>query len=551
MSWAITVRFLRGVCVATSTGQWDETEWPIHPARLFMAMAAAHFETNSDSSKQKDALQWLESQPPPQVLASAAETRKPVTVFVPVNDSSRADQLLTKSRSRQPRFFPTSIPHNEKVHFVYNQEPTKGTFEALEEIVFEITRIGHSSSLTQVWIEQNFELPEHTKNQTFMNRWSASSAGDEAAFGNSQQLRIPSTGMLKSLEETCNLKAVTAFAELSAKIQSSKGAMKKKIKQEQADKFPDGMPTSLRPKPAHAVSYSPEESKKVEVNTSCFDSDLMILTFINDCPVISLESTLQLTGAVRKRLHDAYPDRISPEWLGGHQANGKPTKNAHVAILPLSYVGSKHADGHLLGLALAFPREIPMRTRAIELKKIFETSHSGDRFLKLNLHQFRRLTGNGGNLKIELGREQRLSPPRTLISQTWTKPCRVWESVTPIVLDRFPKKDRLKEREQWNAEVAAIISKSCNNIGLPRPSAVHVHHNAFLKGAPKARPKGGGFPPMPIRDGNASRFQIHARIEFDTFVEGPVILGAGRFNGYGFCRPNSNKCKALRSENNE
>ena len=191
-----------------------------------------------------------------------------------------------------------------------------------------------------------------------------------------------------------------------------------------------------------------------------------------------------------------------------------------------------------------------MRTRAIELKKIFERLPSGDQVLKLNLHQFRRLTGSDGNLEIKLAREQRLSPPRTLLAQTWTKRCQVWESVTPIVLDRFPKTDRLKEREQWNAEVAGIISKSCENIGLPKPSAVHVHHNAFLKGVPKARPKGGGFPPMPIRDGKASRFQIHARIEFDAFVEGPVVLGAGRFNGYGFCRPNFFRCKALRSVNN-
>ena len=552
MSWAINVRFLRGVCVATNTGQWNETEWPIHPARLFMAMAAAHLETNSDSLKQKDALRWLESQLPPRVVASAAELRKPVTVFVPVNDSSRADQLLAKSRSRQPRFFPASVPHNDKIHFVYQHLPPEEIWAALKEIAFEVTRIGHSSSLVQVWLEREYELPDPSQKNSSMNQWSVSSPGSESSFGDSQQFRIPSSGMLKSLEETYNFDAADRYADLSVEMQNSKGAQKKKLKQQQAEEFPEGQPPSHRPKPARAVSYSLAATTQVEVVSSCFDPEMMILAF-NECPVISLESTLQLVGAFRKRVHDAYPDRKSPEWLGGHRADGKPALKAHVAVVPLSFVGTTHSDGHLLGLGLAFPRDVPMRTRAIELKRIFERLPSGDQVLTLNLHQFRRLTKDAGNLEIELVREQRLSPPRTLVAHTWTNRCRVWESVTPIVLDRFPKKDRLKEREQWNAEVSAIIAKSCENIGLPQPSAVHVHYNAFVsgKGVPKAKPKGGGFPPMPIRDGKASRFQIHARIEFSSFVEGPVILGAGRFNGYGFCRPNFNRCKALRSENNE
>jgi CRISPR-associated protein Csb2 len=35
----------------------------------------------------------------------------------------------------------------------------------------------------------------------------------------------------------------------------------------------------------------------------------------------------------------------------------------------------------------------------------------------------------------------------------------------------------------------------------------------------------------------ASRFLTHAVIRFSEPVEGPVILGAGRFVGLGLCRP--------------
>lgn len=29
----------------------------------------------------------------------------------------------------------------------------------------------------------------------------------------------------------------------------------------------------------------------------------------------------------------------------------------------------------------------------------------------------------------------------------------------------------------------------------------------------------------------------HAMIVFEQKVQGPVVVGAGRFRGYGFCRP--------------
>ena len=41
------IRYLTGYAVATDLAQ-RRAEWPPHPARIFMAMAAAHFETGAD-----------------------------------------------------------------------------------------------------------------------------------------------------------------------------------------------------------------------------------------------------------------------------------------------------------------------------------------------------------------------------------------------------------------------------------------------------------------------------------------------------------------------
>jgi CRISPR-associated protein Csb2 len=37
-------------------------------------------------------------------------------------------------------------------------------------------------------------------------------------------------------------------------------------------------------------------------------------------------------------------------------------------------------------------------------------------------------------------------------------------------------------------------------------------------------------------DGGLIR-QVHAYLEFDEPVVGPILLGAGRYRGYGLCRP--------------
>jgi len=548
--WALGGRFLRGVCVATDTGQWDQAEWPPHPARLHMALSATYFETcepgePSPSDQQKrQALEWLEQQSSPMIMASQAETRTPVTVFVPVNDSTRADQLFASTRSRQPRHFPTSIPHQDVVYYVWNGEiESEEIAEGLEQVAFDVSRLGHSSSLVQVWIEHQFDQQFTELEDRGFQHWIPAADGERE----SARLRVACSGSLRSYERSYNAAAIEEFTAMQSAVMEAKGKEKTELRKEFADRFPNGMPPSHRPQPALPVGYRLKEPATYPPAASCFDSDLMILS-IEEAPKLGLESTLKLSGAIRKKIHDVDPGRTSPEWLGGHKADGSPTDQPHLATVPLPFVGHPHADGHLLGVAIAFPREVPRRERAMALRGSFQRSHDlQDWVLNLQLNNFRRLTTpNTPHCEIQLLREQRLNPPRTLRAETWTSPCTVWETVTPIVLDRFPKKDRIEERQAWNEEVAGIIAQSCRNVDLPEPSAIYIHHNAFLRGVPKSRPERGGFPTMQSRDGKPSRYQIHARIEFNQPVAGPVILGAGRFVGYGFCRHNVKRCKQRR-----
>ncbi len=126
-----------------------------------------------------------------------------------------------------------------------------------------------------------------------------------------------------------------------------------------------------------------------------------------------------------------------------------------------------------------------------------------------------------GRWQVELADEEPL--PHSLRTSTWCKASRIWKSVTPVLLDRFPKR---------KLPVEEIISRSCERVQLPRPTA--VTHGAYSDLA--------GVPPVPrfrlLRRGEIKpRWGVHATVEFDEPVKGPLLLGAGRHFGLGLFRP--------------
>ena len=82
-------------------------------------------------------------------------------------------------------------------------------------------------------------------------------------------------------------------------------------------------------------------------------------------------------------------------------------------------------------------------------------------------------------------------------------------------------------------EIEAFIADSCERIGLPRPTEVIATPVPMFFGVPHSREM-----PRILRksDGGKNR-QTHAILTFDREVQGPMLIGAGRYRGYGFCRP--------------
>ena len=162
-------------------------------------------------------------------------------------------------------------------------------------------------------------------------------------------------------------------------------------------------PVRLRPSPRRTAHYSRVDEAEARIAASSFDPELFVLAK-QEGPVLGLESTAALTAALRGYLLQGGEGK--QEWFTGDSAPGVPSTGGHMALLPLAYVSSEHADGHILGLAVAFPRGIPAKERAECLRGRLFAPSGEDIEPELKM-------GNLGTWTVR--REERSLPPLALL----------------------------------------------------------------------------------------------------------------------------------------
>lgn len=291
----------------------------------------------------------------------------------------------------------------------------------------------------------------------------------------------------------------------------------KRLQDELQERFPNGAPPSQRPEVGRWQGYGPYIASEINTSSSNhFDPNLLVLRLSGQR--ITLSGALKLTGALRGAILKRCTQQPPPEWLCGHTPDGRPSRKPHLALLPLPFVGAQHADGCILGIALALPRETHQQEAADCLAPFL--------YDEMGLTVANRLF-DGEWLECEVEPETREKPPLALRAERWTRPSRTWASVTPVVLDRhYDGVDR------W-LRAAEDVRRSCERIGLPAPTEVLLHPVSLAEGAPHARQ----FPRLTRKSDGGVRHHSHAVMVFNEPVTGPVMVGAGRFRGYGLCLP--------------
>lgn len=526
---AFGIRYLNGFVAAAEPDDRDCVEWPPHPGRIFMALAAAHFQTGADPEERK-ALLWLEAlerdgEPvAPCIVAQEAIPRSVVTHYVPINDHNAGYKVKNKKvvvfpeigqtgvrRERQDRTFASAWLKNDTVFLVWPEaDPDDSVRSALEGLCAKVTRIGHSSSLVQMWIARSEEAGEPN--------WIPDE--DRAEI----RLRLAPCGTLEYLERRYNGAAVETFAVLKVTAvddsdKKAQRAARKRLKEE----FSDGSPPQLRPQLSMYQGYArpapPDASYRAP--GSVFSPHLIVLRIdAEDGPYRHLDLSCVLTVAQRWReallSHSNDLSTSVRTVLSGHDVDGVPLEGPHLAFVPIAFVGREHADGHLLGMGVSLPDGLSRNDRRGVLQAM-------DRVRRLKL-------GRLGIWRVEAVNEAR--PPWNLLPKAWTahpEGATQWSTVTPVVYDRHPK---TKDKGVYQEEVATMIRQCCTRIGLPPPREVIITPVSLYLGTPPAH----DFPRLRRKD-NSLRRHTHAIIVFDQAVRGPILLGAGRYRGYGLCRP--------------
>lgn len=477
MTLVLEIEHLTGVAFAALGPDSDLPDWPPQPDRVFSALVAS-WGARGQRATEARALEWLEVQPAPRIVASGHIARTAPVRFVPPNDPKSGTAgnpaVVPALRSRQPRRFPAARPFDPLVRYVWpGADPDAGTMAALEGLAADTAYVGHSTSQTRCRFTR---------------------AGAEAL---PEDALWPTRSVYKGrLAELCRF--------FDAGRRPNRGAL-------------------VKP-PAEAGREMPH---------GVFGERWLLLEHrAGDMP--DLRAAALVAKEIRDTLSSGYRqiglgDRV-PEAVSGHRSGGAPALSPHIAIVPMSVTGSLYSDGHALGFAVVPPRDGGLFDDADFLRALRAVAPFDPKSGRhvLHLHRF------------GLHLAPTVDPPgdrRSLDPALYTAPATTFATVTPIVLDRHLKEKGAARQE----EIARQIAAACRNAGFPEPEtqAIVPDKHSAVTGAPSAYPSGNAPAWMrwKLPESLASRQLTHAVIRFPEKVCGPVLLGAGRFVGLGLCRP--------------
>jgi CRISPR-associated protein Csb2 len=316
---AIRCQFLNGTYQAAAPGNVGEPEWPPHPARLHAALVAAGWSIGDGETFPDDAraaLEWLESLPTPTLAYSSnVSQRSAPEVYVPRNltaaevrdvmASMRAGRDPSRQSGRIPRQFPTSVPGDEPVWFVWDSDGDhKPHHVALSRLVQEVQYLGSSRSPVCC------DVTDNPPGATLV----------PGSGPNSMALRVANPGF-------------------TAELMNSRRAHPPPRTGTIAPYRPSGEPVSPEP--------------------SALDTpfDELVVRALDPRFPYTLLHTPSIARAFREAVLAQAGDH-APAILHGHDCN------PHVAFLPLANVGHAYATGQIVGVATAIPRYVSETDRA-------------------------------------------------------------------------------------------------------------------------------------------------------------------------------------------
>ena len=455
-------------------------EYPPAPFRLFQALVAGAYMgayANDQPEQKRKALEWLEQQEPPLIIAPSHHLLPPLDIYVPNNDADkkpkRADRLVRKV-SR-----PIWWGESAVLHYLWRIKngPDENILLALQRETGRLSILGRSVDgvVSEARLLASAELD---------------SLGGERYYPTPEQagirrLRVPKAGSLASLFDL--YQARLRFTE-SLEIPDRTTLVCREIVY-RADAWNEGR--QRRPFAAFAL-VSPQATARSQKRRAFWHTQT--------ARVAAMARHAALVSAQRSK--HQFPGGIE-RFVAGHAPQGDEQPLERFSYLPLPSINHRFADGGIRRVLIVEPvggdgRHASWAQRALNGEPLVRESD--------------RLT------LAELSSDLNQADKRLL--NCYVKEAVTWLSVTPVVL---PGHDDGKYHKALK-----LLRKSLEDARIPESIVqdVRLQKAPFWPGS--AHPKA-YFMPEYIRRYSA----WHALIKFKQPFHGPLALGVGRHIGLG------------------
>jgi CRISPR-associated protein Csb2 len=242
---------------------------------------------------------------------------------------------------------------------------------------------------------------------------------------------------------------------------------------------------------------------------------------------------VHIAGMVRHLAIKAMTDAEADADFVNRVVRGKREPSAgddhkQFSYVPLPSIGHEHADGIIRNVMLVAP--IGME------RELTDLAHRID-------GQPLKPEGEFGECKSDLSptevyrAELRLftPPANKFIDTHYLGTSRIWQTVTPVILDGHNKKSKTDKPDTIARETEKLICKALQRAGIETPCKFTWQAIPFLKNCLSAHKYDrngrhtGYHRPTHLKDMTA----VHVQLTFDHPIPGPLAIGAGRHCGLG------------------
>jgi CRISPR-associated protein Csb2 len=511
MYFVVRVRFLGG---------YQAREWPPSPARLFKALVAVSRQGAPGASRDEvdAALRCLERRTAPDVLAAQAQPmRSRLLRFVPNN--STVDPKTGKPEwpanrvSKEPEPVRAwQIDPLAEVVYVWPGVTGGRETDVLGAVARRVPSLGKGEDFVAVQSECVDAYP----NTEGLICYRPSGRGGEVS------LEVPESGCLAVCLEMFKRRAADPGWNRIHELPTMGTHL------EHYDRH-GGLPA--KPRPPVAIFGLWRGTRR-----RAFDSRLFRVP-VGQCrhliPIALNEAVAEIARDPGER---AELQRLGEGVICGHSATGGKYEGPHIAVAPLPSVLGPYPDGRVRRLAL-----VGFGCTEEATKRLFEA-------VVALLHGREFLDGGQGT-GVVLRKEEGSEWLSLLMG-----PATEWESVTPVVLDRpeFLRKEWERLQRERRAVLATdpdVDTKTAAAIETSlvsrREELVRAAIERFGAGdvlrveVARAPWRAGLHPASQYRATDYLRAspRFHIRVSFREPVRGPIVVGRGRYVGFGVLRP--------------